>query len=121
MTAARWLPSLPSMYPSLTHVHVGVQCEPSRSDRVPCAEWDAALLDVRTKLSSVWCDSVDDVVACREDVAWRRSVGPTAAGVATLLGSASHTLTASASSPSVPVLSIEGLRCARRSIAVQVA
>jgi len=73
--AAALLPRLPSMYPALTHVHVGVQPQPNNEQLDACAEWDAAVLSVRAAVGSAWCDSVDDVVAWRENVAWRRSVG----------------------------------------------
>jgi len=71
--AAAELPSLPAMYPALTHVHVGVQFE--KEQRTGCAEWDAAVQAVRSALGAAWCDSADGVLAWREDVAWKRSVG----------------------------------------------
>ena len=73
--AAALLLSLPSLYPSLTHVHVDVKSKQNNGRLPECAEWDAAVRVVRAELDSAWCDSVDEVMACREDVAWRRSVG----------------------------------------------
>ena len=74
------LPSLPSLYPSLTHVHVGAQGKRSDGDAPDdlmgeCAEWDAAVWTVRGVVGSAWCESVNYVVAWREDVAWRRRAG----------------------------------------------
>lgn len=73
--AAVLLPSLPSMYPSLTHVHIGVQSQASKAELGQCGEWDAAVRGVRVAVGTAWCDSAEDVVACREDVVWRCSVG----------------------------------------------
>ena len=73
--AAPLLPSLLSLYPSLTHVHVGVWGKPHNAQIVDCVEWDSAVQAVRSALGSAWCESVDDVVAYREDVLWRRSAG----------------------------------------------
>ena len=73
--AASWLPRLPSLYPALTHVHIGVEDERGVGWRTRVLQWDAALRDVRTALGAVWCDEAADVLCHREDVAWRRSVG----------------------------------------------
>ena len=73
--AAALLPSLPSMYPSLTHVHISIEGKENKGRLPDCVEWDAALRTVRAEMGSAWCDSAADVIACREDVAWRRSVG----------------------------------------------
>ena len=70
--AAAFLPSLPAMYPSLTHVHVGVQAMRYASVVTQCAEWDVAVQAVRAAVGSAWCESVDDVVAWRADVALKR-------------------------------------------------
>ena len=72
--AATLLPSLPVMYSSLTHLHVGRQSM-EHELVIVCALWDAAIQAVRTAVGGVWCEEAWDVVACREDVAWRRSVG----------------------------------------------
>ena len=40
-----------------------------------CAEWDAAVQALRAVVGSAWCERVTDVVACREDAAWRRNIG----------------------------------------------
>ena len=76
--AAALLPSLAQMYPSLTHVYVGVEGNLDGwllDECAECAEWDAAVQSVRAAVGSAWCANVDDVIACREDVAWRRSMG----------------------------------------------
>ena len=73
--AAALLPSLPSLYPSLTHVHIGVQDRWSSGPPTVSAEWDAALRAVRAAVGSAWCESVHNVVACREDIVWLRSAG----------------------------------------------
>ena len=73
--AAALLPSLPSLYPSLTHAHVSVQPEPISVQMGECGEWDVALQAVKAALGSAWCASATDVVVWREDVAWNRSVG----------------------------------------------
>ena len=73
--AALLLPSLPTLYPSLTHVHVGVQGKLNNGPLTVCAEWDAAVETMRAAVGSAWCENVDDVVSCREDVAWRHTVG----------------------------------------------
>lgn len=73
--AAALLRSLLSMYPSLTHVHIGVQPKPGNERLAECAEWDEAVQAVRAAVGYAWCDSAADVLVCREDVAWRRSVG----------------------------------------------
>ena len=73
--AAALLPSLPSMYPSLTHVHVGVQGKLHGEPLEPCVVWDAAVQLVRAAVGLAWCDRVDEVMAWREDVAWRREAG----------------------------------------------
>jgi len=71
---AALLHTLPSMYPLLTHVHIGVY-HTGNEQLAGCSEWDAAVQTVKTALGAVWRDSADEVVACREDVAWKRSVG----------------------------------------------
>ena len=63
------------MYPSLTHVHVGVQGQRSNRPLDECAQWDAAVRTVRAVVGDAWCQDAADMVACGEDVAWRRSVG----------------------------------------------
>ena len=73
--AAILLPSLPSMYPSLTHVYIGFDYESSDDRLVECPAWDTALQAVRAAVGSAWCASMEDVVAWREDVAWRRGAG----------------------------------------------
>ena len=72
--AAALVSSLPSMYPSLTHVHVDVEGKLNNRPLDECAEWDAAVRMVRTAVGSAWCDGVEDVIACREDVVWRCSM-----------------------------------------------
>ena len=67
------LPSLPSMYPSLTHLHIGELLGDFSLARH--VKWEAAKRAVRAAVGAAWCDSAADVVAWREDVAWRRSVG----------------------------------------------
>ena len=69
------LPMLPSVYATLTHVHIGVQSASNNEQVDECAEWDSAVEAVRAAVGSAWCDSVDDVLACREDVIWRHSAG----------------------------------------------
>ena len=73
--AAILLTSLPSMYQSLTHVHVGVLDRWKHARLADCIEWDVAVQSVRAAVGTAWCTSVDDVVAWREDVAWRREAG----------------------------------------------
>ena len=73
--AAMLLPSLPSIYPSLTHVGVDVLAKRSEAQLDECAEWSAAVQAIRAAVGSAWCASVSDVVQCREDVAWRRENG----------------------------------------------
>jgi len=73
--AAASLSSLPSLYPSLTHVHIGVQDKLSDEQSSECVVWDAVMQRVRAAVGAAWCDSADDVVAWREDVMWRREVG----------------------------------------------
>ena len=75
LKAAALLPSLPSMYPSLIHVHISMQPRPQRGRVDECVEWDAAIQAVRAAMGSAWCASVDDVMAWREDVVWRRGAG----------------------------------------------
>ena len=73
--AAALLPSLSSTYKSLTHVCVGVQSD-TRSERLDeCPAWHEAVERVTGVVGSFWCASVDDVVAWREDVIWRRGAG----------------------------------------------
>ena len=72
---AELLPSLPAMYRSLTHVHVGVEGKSNNEPLAECEHWDAAVQAVRAIVGGAWRDSVDDVLACRADVAWRHSVG----------------------------------------------
>lgn len=71
--AASLLPSLPSMYPALTHAHVGSYRRPNSSKRKKPRRWDAAVRTLRRALGAVWCSNAD-VVGCREDVPWRRSM-----------------------------------------------
>ena len=73
--AAALLPSLSTMYPSLTHVHIGVHDKLDGERLDECAEWDAAVQKMKGEVRSAWCDSVGGVVCWREDVAWRRSAG----------------------------------------------
>ena len=73
--AAALLSPLPSMYPSLTHVHIGVEGKIRGGQSDQCVEWDAAVQSLRAALGSAWCVSTAEVIACREDVAWRRSMG----------------------------------------------
>ena len=73
--AAALLPSLTSMYPSLTHLHVGVQGKPRGEPLDPCVVWDAPVQLVRAAEGLAWCGRVENVVAWREDVAWRRGAG----------------------------------------------
>ena len=73
--AASSLLHLPSLYPSLTHVHAGVQSGLPDGQPVGCAEWDDAMQSVMSAMGSAWCASAAEVVAWREDVAWRRSAG----------------------------------------------
>jgi len=73
--AATLLPSLASTYPSLTHVHVGVQSAPSAKRLALCSAWEEAVRAVRVAVGPAWCASVADVALLREDVAWRREVG----------------------------------------------
>ena len=73
--AATLLPSLPSMYPSLTHMHIGVWGKPQNAQVVDCAVWNEAVESVRAAVGSAWCDSTAAVVSCREDVVWRHSAG----------------------------------------------
>ena len=65
--AAASLPSLPAMYPSLTHVHVGMR--DAFNGGVLATPWDAAVQAVRTAVGSAWCESEDDVVPWGQDVA----------------------------------------------------
>ena len=67
------LPSLPVMYPSLTHVHVGVQGKQSDEPLAVCEQWDA-VQEVQAAVGGAWRDAAD-VVACRDDVVWRRGMG----------------------------------------------
>jgi len=73
--AAALLPALPSMYPSLTHVHIGVEGKWNSQQLTASVKWDVAVRLVRAAVGSAWCDSADEVLACREDVMWRRSIG----------------------------------------------
>ena len=59
----------------MTQVHIGVQDKRGDEQVDECVEWDAAVRVLRTTVGSAWCERVEDVVSCREDVAWRRSVG----------------------------------------------
>ena len=69
---ARLLYCLPSMYPSLTRLHVGVDHE-GREALSWCVEWewDAAVQALRTAMGRVWCEEVADVLAGRDDIQHR--------------------------------------------------
>jgi len=74
-TAAALLPSLPSMYPALTHCHVDGQVAETLvrgADSLEIQQWKAAVKALRTALGAVWCESAAEVVAWRADVMWRR-------------------------------------------------
>ena len=73
--AAALLPPLSSIYPSLTHAHVGVEGVRIGEQLTEWAQWDTAVRAVRAAVGSAWCDRASAVVACRDDVAWRRSTG----------------------------------------------
>ena len=59
--AAALPPWLPSIYPSLTHAHVGLQYKPKGERQAECAEWEAAVRTVRAGLGSAWCDDAANV------------------------------------------------------------
>ena len=75
IAAAVLLPSLPAMYPKLSHVHFGLKVGHENQRVRACAQWDEAVQTARAALGTAWCDSAHEVVSGREDVAWRRSVG----------------------------------------------
>ena len=78
MKAAALLTPLPAMDPSLTHMPVSEQPRLHCDQMDPCVEWNAAVQAVRVEVGPTWCESMNDVMAWREDVALRRSVGFTA-------------------------------------------
>ena len=75
--AAAMLPSLPAMYPSLTHVHVGVQ-DAYDAYNVQGVEWSVAVQAVQAAVGSAWCENEADVVSWRDDVAETCKAGLTA-------------------------------------------
>ena len=70
---AKLLPSLPSMYPALTHCHIGAAKAMSMWS-ASSERWDAAVQVLKTALGPAWCESKADVVAWRADVMWRREL-----------------------------------------------
>lgn len=75
------LPSLPSMFPSLTHCHIGLEFGTSADARLSYEPWERARLKwnaelpvLKAALGSVWCEEAADVIAQRADVAWQRAV-----------------------------------------------
>ena len=75
VAAAPLLPSLPVIYPKLSHVHIGVLAWRDNGRVADCPPWDAAVRAVRAEFDTAWCDNANEVVAWREDVQWRRAVG----------------------------------------------
>ena len=64
--------ALVSVYSNTAIVYnVGLDYEPQAGSE----KWVVAVRRLQDVRGAVWCDSADDVVAWREDVQWRRSVG----------------------------------------------
>ena len=75
VAAAALIAHLPATYPALTHAHVGVEGKLNGGWLSECEQWEDALAALRSALGAAWCEEVDDVLAWREDVAWRRAAG----------------------------------------------
>ena len=68
------LPSLPSMYPALTHCHVCTEYVfyVYYDSDPPSERWRAAISELKAALGAVWCERVGEMTAWRADAVWRR-------------------------------------------------